>query len=294
MPITTVTEMFLVAIRHDKPDCLLHKVDGEYRPVSSAEFYTLVRRVAAALRAFGVERGDRVGLMADNSVHWAAIDYGTLAVGAILVPIYPTLTPVQAAYVANDCGAEVVFVQGRERYQGMLDERADMPQVRRFVVLDAEAEAEDTTSMSRLLADTEPMELEAFEALARKVDPGDLATFIYTSGTTGKPKGVMLSHGNLASNLLAASQAVEVERRHTALSFLPLSHSFERTTDYIYFYKGATIAYAESVQTVAHDMMEVRPHFFVSVPRVYEKVINKVRENVAVAPPLRRKIFAWA
>ncbi|MCZ6508684.1 MAG: long-chain fatty acid--CoA ligase, partial [Acidobacteria bacterium] len=200
----------------------------------------------------------------------------------------------QAAYVASDCDAEVVFVQGRDRYQGMLDERAEIPRVRQFVVIDADISDVDTVAFADLLRDTEPQSEEAFEASARQSKPEDLATFIYTSGTTGNPKGVMLTHGNLTSNLLSASQAIEIHRAQTGLSFLPLSHSFERVVDYIYFLKGATIAYAESVQTVGQNLLEVRPHFFVAVPRVYEKVINKVREKVANAPPLRQKIFAWA
>ncbi len=294
MPITTLTEMFLEGLKHDKPDCFLSKVDGDYVPLSSRDFYDGVRRIAAALTAFGVERGDRLALMAENGTHWPTVDYATLCVGAIVVPIYPTLTPDQAAYVANDCGAEIVFVQGAERYQGFLDERADIPRVRQFVVIDDDHDSSDTVSFAKLLTDTEPMSEEAFEASARRSKPEELATFIYTSGTTGNPKGVMLSHRNLTTNLLSASKAIEIEASHTGLSFLPLSHSFERLVDYIYFYKGATIAYAESVQSVAQNMLEVRPHFFVSVPRVYEKVINKVRENVATAPALRRKIFAWA
>ncbi len=294
MPLTTLTEMFLEGLAHDKSDCFLHKVDGRYTPVSTADFYVGVRKVAAALEELGVERGERVALMAENGVHWPTVDYAVLAVGGVLVPIYPTLTPDQAAYVANDCGTRLVFVQGRERYEGFLAERADIPMVERFVVIDADAGGDDDVGFEELLATHEPMSEQAFEACCGEAKADDLATFIYTSGTTGHPKGVMLSHGNLTSNLIAASKAIEVERRHTGLSFLPLSHSFERMVDFIYFHKGATIAYAESVQTVAQNLMEVRPHFFVSVPRVYEKVINKVRENVASAPALRRRIFGWA
>ncbi len=294
MPITTLTEMFLEGLKHDKPDCFLYKVDGEYRPLSTRDFYRDVRKVAAALLEFGVEPGDRVALMAENGTHWPTVDYATLAVGAVLVPIYPTLTPDQAAYVANDCGAEIVFVQGQERYDGMLSERGDMPRVRRFVVIDAEVEAEDSESFAALLARTEPLTEEAFEEHCAGPKPEDLATFIYTSGTTGNPKGVMLTHKNITSNLLSARRAIEIRSTHTGLSFLPLSHSFERIVDFIYFFQGATIAYAEGVHTVGENLAEVRPHFFVSVPRVYEKVINKVRENVATAPALRRKIFAWA
>ncbi|MEE8278865.1 MAG: AMP-binding protein, partial [Thermoanaerobaculia bacterium] len=123
MSIQTLTELFLVAVGHDKPDCLLHKVDGRYQPVSSAELADRVRRIAAALRSLGVERGDRVALMAENGPHWPTIDFATLCSGAVLVPIYPTLTPDQAAYIANDCGAKLVFVQGRERLEGLLGER---------------------------------------------------------------------------------------------------------------------------------------------------------------------------
>jgi long-chain acyl-CoA synthetase len=286
--------MFLAGLKHDKPDCFLYKEEGTYVPLSTHQFYENVRRIAATLKSFGVERGDRVALMAENGTHWPAVDYATLSVGAVLVPIYPTLTPDQAAYIANDCGAEVVFVQGEERYRGMLEERADMPRVRQFVTIDHDATSDDTAAFSHLLTSVEPMSEEAFEASALESNPEDLATFIYTSGTTGNPKGVMLTHRNLTSNLVSASRAIEIASHHTGLSFLPLSHSFERIVDFIYFYKGATIAYAESVQSVALNLGEVKPHFFVSVPRVYEKVINKVRENVANAPGLRRKIFAWA
>src|SRR5262249_13167827 len=128
----------------------------------------------------------------------------------------------------------------------------------------------------------------------RAVKPEDLATFVYTSGTTGQPKGVMLTHHNIASNILAGLEVLGIEGRFTALSFLPLSHSFERTVDYCYFYRGVPIAYAEPVAAVAQSLQEVKPHVFVSVPRVYEKVLAKVQENVAASSPTKRKIFAWA
>src|SRR6202035_3026876 len=133
-----------------------------------------------------------------------------------------------------------------------------------------------------------------FERRARAVKPDDLATFVYTSGTTGKPKGVMLTHDNIVSNLLSALSVLDIDSKFTALSFLPLSHSFERTVDYCYFYKGCTIAYAESVAAVAQNMQEVKPNVFVSVPRVYEKVLARVQENVAASSPIKQKIFAWA
>ncbi len=294
MPIQTLSELFLVFAGRQKADALLHKSGGRFQPISSAELVDRVRRLATALIELGVKRGDRVALMAENGPHWPVADFATLCVGGVLVPIYPTLTPDQAAYVANDCGAELLLVEGRERLDGLLGERGDMPAVKHFVVIGAEPTGDEALSFSRLLAESAAMPADELERQARLAKPDDLATFIYTSGTTGKPKGVMLSHGNITSNVLASLECMDIDAEFTALSFLPLSHSFERTIDYIYYYRGSTIAYAESVAAVAQNMREVNPHVFVSVPRVYEKIIAKVHEGVASSPPLKQKIFRWA
>jgi long-chain acyl-CoA synthetase len=294
MSIKTLSELFLVAVGHQKPNCLLHKVDGRFRPVTTAELHDRVLRLAAALRALGVERGDRVGLMAENGPHWPTVDFATLGIGAVLVPVYPTLTPDQASYVINDCGAEVVFVQGEKRLEGLLGEKSAMPNVHKLILIEGQPPSSEIDSFDRLLEETAPMDEGQFEESARSASADDLATFIYTSGTTGNPKGVMLTHGNIASNVVNALKVLDIHSEWTALSFLPLSHSFERMVDYIYFYRGATIAYAESIQAVAKNFQEVNPHVFVSVPRVYEKVLAKVRENVAASPPLKQKIFGWA
>ncbi|MEZ5331546.1 MAG: long-chain fatty acid--CoA ligase [Thermoanaerobaculia bacterium] len=295
MAVRTINELFLAAASLGKPDCLLAKTGGTYQPISTAELVTDVRRLAKALADLDVDPGDRVALMAENGPHWPTVDFATLGLGAVLVPVYPTLTGDQAAYVIADCEAEVVFVQGRERLEALQAERQTLARVRRWIVIDGEASGgEEESSLRELLRSTEPMDASEFERRSRAVAPDDLATFIYTSGTTGKPKGVMLSHGNIASNVEASLERLDIRGGRTALSFLPLSHSFERTVDYLYFYRGLTIAYAESVQTVSQNMSEVRPHMFVSVPRVYEKVLAKVRERIVSAPALRRKIFHWA
>ncbi len=292
MPIQTLTELFLAAAGHDKPDLLLHKVDGVYKPIATRPFVGDVRRLSKALRAVGVVRGDRVALMAENGPHWPLVDFASLCAGAALVPIYPTLLPDQAAYVANDSGARVLFVQGVQRLEALLAVRSEMPQVKLFVLIGGQNAA--ATSLDDLLAKGDGADVAEFEREARLAKPDDLATLIYTSGTTGNPKGVMLTHGNIASNIEAGLKNLEILPEYTALSFLPLAHSFERTVDYIYFYRGCTIAYAESVQTVAQNLGEVKPHVFVSVPRVYEKVLAKVQENVAKSSSLKQKIFRWA
>jgi long-chain acyl-CoA synthetase len=294
MGIATINDIFLTAAGHDKTECLMHKVDGRYVSIPTEELVENVRRLATALEGMGVKRGDRVALMAENGPHWPTVDFAVLTMGAVLVPIYPTLTPDQAAYIANDCGAKIVFVQGNERLEGLLAERASMPQVSKFVVIDGDSSNADAQSLKQLLTDNEPMDMDAVEAHAKQAQADDLATFIYTSGTTGNPKGVMLTHGNIASNVVNCLKCMNITNDQVALSFLPLSHSFERTIDYIYFYKGVTVAYAESVQTVGENFGEVKPHMFVSVPRVYEKVLARVHENVAKSSGLKQKIFHWA
>lgn len=294
MAIRTLADLLFIIESYDKPDCLLHKVDGSYRPISSRELVDRVQRVATSLVEFGVTPGDRVALMAENGPHWPVTDFATLGIGAVLVPVYPTLTSEQAAYVVNDCGAELVLVQGRDRLDGLLEIRKEMSKVTRFVLIDGVSPSADIKTLDDLVRDSDPMPMTELKERADRISPADLATFIYTSGTTGNPKGVMLTHENIASNVEANLTCLEIAGHQTALSFLPLSHSFERTIDYIYFRQGVSIAYAESVQTVAQNFGEVRPHVFVSVPRVYEKVLAGVRGNVSKSSPLKQKIFAWA
>jgi long-chain acyl-CoA synthetase len=296
MAVTTLSELFLKAAGFNKRDCLQSKVGGTYQAVSTAELVDRVRRLAKALEGLGVERGQRVALMSENGPHWPTVDFATLCIGGVVVPIYPTLLPEQASYIANDCGAEVVFAETLAHLQGFLSHSTDLPQVRHFILIKGDPPAGDprVTTLADLLAGVTSVDPAEFERKARAVQPDDLATFVYTSGTTGQPKGVMLSHRNIVSNVVAAMEVVNLDGKFTALSFLPLSHSFERTVDYCYFHQGCSIAYAESVATVAQNLQEVKPQVFVSVPRVYEKVLSRVQENVAAAPPIRQKIFAWA
>ena len=296
MSIDTLADLFLVTAEHHKPDHLLVKEGEAYRPISTAELVDRVRRVARALERWGIAPGDRVALMADNGPHWPVVDFATLCRGAATVPVYPTLLPDQAAYVIADSGAKAAFVHRRSMLADLLARRGELPAVERFVLIEGEAggdAGESVTTLAAALeagADADP---DRFEAAARAVADDDLASLVYTSGTTGKPKGAMLTHRNFVSNVCTALTLLDIRGDQTALSFLPLSHVFERMVTYTYFYRGLTIAYAESVQTVAQNLQEVRPHVFVSVPRVYEKVLARVREQ-AGASPLKKRIFGWA
>jgi len=294
MSVTTLSELFLKAASYNKPDCLLSKVGGTYQPISTAELVDRVRRLAKALVGLGLTPGDRVALMSENGPHWPTVDFATLCSGGVLVPIYPTLLPDQAAYIANDCGAKIVCAETTAHLEGLLSHAGELPQVRQFVLVKGDTTDPRVTTLAALLEQGAGYDAEDFERRARAVRPGDLATFIYTSGTTGTPKGVMLTHNNIASNVTAGLTVLGLESRFTALSFLPLSHSFERTVDYCYFLTGCSIAYAESVAAVAQNMQEVKPHVFVSVPRVYEKFYARVQEGVAAGSPIKQKLFAWA
>ena len=292
--VETLSELFLKAASYNKPDCLLSKVGGTYQPMSTAELVDRVRRLSKALLGLGVERGDRVALMAENGPHWPTVDFATLCSGAALVPIYPTLLPDQAAYIAGNCGAKVVVAETAAHLEGLLSHAAELPEVRQFVLIKGTSGDPRVITLDQLIERGAGADAAEFETRARAVRPEDLATFIYTSGTTGTPKGVMLTHRNIASNVSSGLSVLHLERRFTVLSFLPLSHVFERTVDYCYFLTGCTIAYAESVAAVAQNMMEVKPQVFVSVPRVYEKVLGRVQEGVAAGSSVKQKLFAWA
>ncbi|MBW8875360.1 MAG: long-chain fatty acid--CoA ligase [Acidobacteria bacterium] len=294
MSVRTLSELFLKAASYNKPDCLLSKIGGGFQPISTAELVDRVRRLSKALVELGVAPGDRVALMSENGPHWPTVDFATLCIGAVLVPIYPTLLPDQAAYIANNCGAKVVVAETPAHLNGLLEHAAELPEIQQFVLIKGESSDPRVVTLDALIARGGGVDVDEFERRARAVKPEDLATFIYTSGTTGTPKGVMLTHGNLASNVTSGLSVLNLDGRFTALSFLPLSHSFERLVDYCYFLTGCTIAYAESVAVVAQNLQEVKPHVFVSVPRVYEKLLARIQENVAQASPIRQRLFAWA
>jgi long-chain acyl-CoA synthetase len=289
----TLSELFRRVVEHDRADCMQTKVDGAYRPIAARELAARVRALAATLDSWGVRPGDRVALMAENGPEWSTIDFAILSLGAVSVPIYSTLLSEGAAYVVKDCGAKVLFVQGQGRLDGLLALRAEMPSVERVVAYGA-APRDGVVPLAAALEAGAGVDAATFDAWLDRARPDDLATLIYTSGTTGDPKGVMLSHGNLCSNISTCCSILPLKRHWVALSFLPLAHSLERTLDYAYFYAGIGIAYAESVQTVAQNLTEVNPHVFGSVPRVYEKVRGKVLESVAEAGGLKKQLFDWA
>ncbi len=293
----TLTRLFFSAVdRLARPDAMRYKQGGQWRTLSHREVEERVTRLAAALASMGVERGDRVALLSENRPEWAMTDYAALGLGAIDVPIYPTLPANQVAFILNDCTAKVVLVSSREQLDKILEIRGEVPSLTQVIVFDEVGEVEGVQPFGDVLEQGE-REIQSggfgdFRERARAVDRDDVATLIYTSGTTGDPKGVMLTHFNLASNVAAIWQhdVVAPTPGEIALSFLPLSHVFERMVDYFYWDAGISIAYAESIEKVADNMLEVSPHMMVAVPRVFDKIYTKVMG----ATGIKKRLVMWA
>lgn len=295
----TITELFFSAVREfDKPNAMLHKVGGTWTPISHRTVLERVRRVALGLRDFGLAPGDRVGILCENRPEWAIADYGCLTARLASVPLYPTLPAEQLPHILNDSGAAAVFVSTPAQAAKVAQVRAQCPGLRYVIGVDAgEADGCNLTmaELEQRGASLESPERTAeWEREATGVRPDDLATLIYTSGTTGAPKGVMLTHDNFHSNVIAARRSVPFDKTDVALSFLPLSHVFEREGDYMFFSSGTSIAYVPSLDDVPQALQEVGPTMAMSVPRLYEKMYARVLENAKAGGAVKWRIFNWA
>jgi long-chain acyl-CoA synthetase len=294
----TLNAIFFDAIRsQDKPDALLHRVDGRWVPLSHRDILERVRRIALGLRTLDVRRGDRVVIFSENRPEWALVDWACLASGIVDVPLYATLPAEQLPYLFTDSGAVVAFTSTPEQAEKVASIRAQAPALRRVVVFDDAARAAADLTLAELEGAgaecDDDAARERFEREALTVHPDDLATLIYTSGTTGPPKGVMLSHDNVHSNVMATRSILQVDH-DVGLSFLPLSHIFQRMGDYWFFNTGTTIAYVSSFDLVPLALQEVRPTITLSTPRVYEKFYARVLENALAGGAVRKRIFFWA
>jgi len=295
----TLTQLFFDAVaKFDRPDALQVKSGGTYKPISHREIASRVRHAARGLLASGVSRGDRVGILSENRPEWAIADFACLTAGCTDVPIYPTLPADQIAYILKDAGASAIFVSTRDHAEKIKQIRARVPTLKSVIAFDEVGALADMTltTLEKRGAEGETAETtRGYRDEALKVKPDDLATLIYTSGTTGEPKGVMLSHDNIHSNVKAAMEAVPFSGTDVCLSFLPLAHIFERMAGhYMMFATGTSIAYAESIDAVPVNMQEVRPTLVLSVPRLYEKMYARILETALTGGFLRKKIFFWA
>lgn len=294
----TLNELFFEAIeRFDKPDAMMVKRSGKYAPIGHREIERRVRHAALGLRTLGIKHGDRVSILSENRPEWAIADYACLTTGVTDVPIYPTLPADQIAYILKDSGASAIFVSNAEQAAKIAEVRSQLPALTHVISFDEVGPSSDMTMAGlehRGAAAETPQALDDYRNGAEAVAPDDMATLIYTSGTTGNPKGVMLTHNNIRSNIEATRYKLPFEGDDVALSFLPLSHIFQRMGDYLLFATGSTIAYAEGLDTVPVNMIEARPTLVFSVPRLYEKMYARVLQNALAGGFVKKKIFFWA
>ena len=287
----TLISMFEDAIQQygNKP-ALAHKPKGgTYLDISYTELGESVEAFSRGLNALGVEKNDRVAILSENRPEWAITDFGSLKVGAVTVPMFSTLTAAQVSYILKDSGAKIICVSTEKQLEKCLSIRDAVPTLEQIIIFDS-IESEPPEGVTHFEGVCEL----AGERPDNAASEADIATIIYTSGTTGNPKGVMLTHANFISNVAACKSLIDVSETDALLSFLPLSHVFERLGGhYVPLFSGAKIAYAESTFTVAQNMKEVAPTVMLSVPRLYETMHERILRAVQEGSALKQKIFHW-
>ena len=292
MSLHTLNDILFAVCKSGRDRVMLHRQALDWVPISSAEIYRGVVGVGRALESWGIGRGDRVAILSENRPEWTITDFATLALGAVTVPIYSTQTAEQTSFILRDSGTRVVAVSTKHQLEKVLAIQRDTP-VERIVVMDA-IETAHAVRMQELMrqgpSDFDP----EFEARARSIGPDDLATIIYTSGTTGTPKGAMLTHGNIASNIAYSLEGFDVGTKgeEVSVSFLPLSHVTARHADFALLYRGVVLAYCPDIKQLAQVLAEVRPATFIAVPRVYEKIRQQVILKATGFP--KNAVYRWA
>ncbi len=266
---------------------------GGERRLPAPEVARRVAGLASGLAALGVKKGDRVALLCGDRPEWHIVDFAVLHLGAIGVPVYPTLLPAQVRGIVADSGARAIVVENPEQLDKVREVRGSCPALEDVILIDGDGGEGDRTLASCTVPVSGAEASEFLQVCRARVDPGDLATLIYTSGTTGEPKGVMLTHDNFVFDAKSASAVMPWPSGETGLAFLPLSHVLERFIDYIYFMQGLTIAYCGILES-ADAMRRVRPHLFTAVPRFYEKVYERIHHEISHASGLKRTLFSTA
>lgn len=301
-PATLVQLMKYAAETFPNTDAYNFKQGNKWVSLTYKDIAKRARNAALGLNKLGVNHGDRIGLLAESRTDWIVADLGTLSAGAADVPIYPTLTSKQAAYILKDSGAQVIFTSNEAQLKKVLEVAGELPQLRKIVVFDKASDQYMKPDLVITLAQLEEMgaaldkeQPALFDQMVAKVQPNDLATLIYTSGTTGEPKGVILTHWNLTFNVInSCDGSLDFSPKDRALSFLPFSHIFERAVVYSLMYLGVPMYLAESIEAVAANLVEVKPTIMTSVPRMFEKIMAKITEQGMTAGFPKANIVRWS
>ena len=290
MNLRTLNDVFFTMVERDSDRVMLTRVDGVWQPISARQLKGWVYAAARQLQAWGIKKGDRVAILSENRPEWAVADFACLLLGAVDVPIYATQTSEQCLFVLQNSEARIIFVSSRQQYEKIAAIR-EQTGIEYIVVMDDASELDHAVLMQSFLQGASLENDPQMEELGQLIEPDDLATLIYTSGTTGTPKGVMLTHGNIASNLNVSLDMYEFDKNDLCISFLPLSHVTARHLDYALMYAGVPLAYCPVIDEMPRTMQEVRPTLIVAVPRVYEKVFNQVQHK---SHGIKRKLINWA
>jgi long-chain acyl-CoA synthetase len=296
MPYPTLTEKLLTAVdrlHNDRAQSL--RINGRWEPTSSAEFLRRVAGLSNALEQLGVKAGDRVGLFSPNRPEWHVADFAILGLGAADVPIYFNESPDRIVYILNHSGVEVLIAVGETQSRRLLECRGRLTTVKHIICAAAPADlGDEILRYETLVAATGDAAIAEYRLRAARVSSDQLATIIYTSGTTGEPKGVMLTHNNLSSNEQTSVEPYHMTPADRAVSFLPLSHVYERVTAYAYLFHGVPIAYVERMEDLPQALLEIHPTLAAAVPRVFEKLYANITQKGHESAGLKRRIFDWA
>jgi long-chain acyl-CoA synthetase len=295
-PLTTINDLFRRVAAAANPRAILWQDEfNHWQPISSDQIYQRVRALAQAFLGWGAQKGDRIALIAENRWEWAVTDFAALAIGAVDVPIYPTLTGEQIAVLLADAGCRIVVVSTRQQFDKLNAVRGKTA-LERILMMDSASTPEGAVAFSEVLKGADECGAEhdpVFDALARSAEPKDPATLIYTSGTTGEPKGVVLTHGNIAANQNYAPVDFDFTPADALISFLPLSHVTARALDYVMYSHGVQVAYCSHFDKLPQAMREIRPTVFVGVPRVFEKIRQEIERRAGLSP-VKKRLLAWA
>jgi len=290
MTLNTLNDVFFSVVESNRSQVMLYRRPIQWIPISASEFYQNVIGVARTMCQWGIGPSDRVAILSENRPEWTIADFATLLIGAVVVPIYTTLTADQTVFLLNDSGARVVFVSN-EAHLNKVSSIRERSRLERVVVMD-DVETAHAHRMHQMMQSGSMERDREFERAGRAVSSDDVATIIYTSGTTGTPKGAVLTHGNMASNINCSLGEFGVKPGDTSISFLPLSHVTARHVDFAMLYHGVTLAYVPHVEQLPQALLEIHPTVFVGVPRVYEKIHSQVEIKASGFP--QRLVYRWA
>ena len=295
--IETLTQIYLSTLEQDRPVAMKYKAGEEWKDVSLKDFGDTVRHFSIGLTQLGVRRGDRVAILSENRPEWTMSDLAILCAGGITVPIYSTLIDRQIDYVLRDSGSVAVVVSDAEQMEKIRSIRTNLPTLRHVILCDGAADSGDQTFSSVVelgkSAESESGR-KAFDESVKAAKPEDIATIVYTSGTTGEPKGAVLTHGNIASNVDSSMKLIPIEPGDVALCILPLTHILERMFDFVLLARGVVIAYNDDLTRTGDNLQAVKPNLFAAVPRLFEKMQARILDTVTAKGGVSLKLFNWA